>query len=420
MENRPFVSSRVLVVEGDSSLSAVLCDALRARGHMARAATSAADARELAVHPDFDAVLLDLEPRGPGGLDLLRQLVKDGAEPIVLVGPQSIASGLQAMALGAYGFVVKPPRLEEIEAVIVKATEKTRVLRENALLRARLEQQEIPTLIAEDPAMKAVAAALDRAASSDIPVVVQGEAGTGKRHLARVLHARSRRASFPFVAVTAGTEIFGPEKPGPLARARGGVLLLTQVSELSPPLQAKLLRLLEGGTETRVVSAARKSLRAEVQAGRFREALYHRLNGVTLRLPPLRERKADIAPLAAHFLGRRGGGKAISPAAADALRTYPWPGNVRELEIVIERAALVAESETIEAEDLRLGRGARSERAPHRTDLTLEAMEREYIRAVLRESGGHRGRAARALGIDPKTLYNRLGPERPRRRPRSA
>jgi DNA-binding NtrC family response regulator len=168
-------------------------------------------------------------------------------------------------------------------------------------------------------------------------------------------------------------------------------------------------------TDVRIVSATNKNLKTEMQAGKFREDLYCRLNGVTLRLPPLRERKQDMLLLAMHFLQRFAPKKSLTTRAAEAIKGYGWPGNVRELQMVIQRAAILATKDTIDLEDLPLDLRDRNWKAAAiPTGMTLEEMEREYIQTVLRENDGHRGKTARALGIDPKTLYNKLGPERPR------
>jgi DNA-binding NtrC family response regulator len=275
-------------------------------------------------------------------------------------------------------------------------------------------------------------------------VLVTGETGTGKELVARALHQRSPRTRGPFVAVNCGavpenlveSELFGHEKgafTGAVARKAGvfeladaGVLFLDEVGEIPPPAQVKLLRALEskefmrvGATrptrvDIRIVSATNRDLRAEVAEGRFREDLYYRLSGLTLRLPPLRERSGDIALLAGHFLARITPRKRLSPGALERLAAYPWPGNVRELQMVIQRAAILCAKEAVGAEDVLLDPPQSWKAAAMKSGLTLEEMEREYIQTVLAEHGGHRGKAAKALGIDPKTLYNKLGAARPR------
>jgi DNA-binding NtrC family response regulator len=354
------------------------------------------------------------------------------------------------MKLGAYDYLNKPARLEEIELLVAKAAEKAQLLWENAALRVRLEggREAFPGLVGEDPALKLLWADLDKVASSPLPVLVQGESGTGKELVARAVHKRSLRAQAPFVPVNCAaipdnlieSELFGHEKgaftgavnrrPGLFEAADHGVLFLDEIGEIPLPMQAKLLRAIETGeffrvgstrpvqVDIRIVSATNKDLRTESEKGGFREDLYYRLNGVTLRLPPLRERKGDIPLLAAHFLSRVARQKRLSQGAAEKLDAYDWPGNVRELQMVVQRAAVLSQGDVIEARELQLDRPRSWKADALARNLTLAQLEAEYIDEVLARHDGHRGLAAEALGIDPKTLYNRLGPERVRRKGR--
>jgi transcriptional regulator with PAS, ATPase and Fis domain len=279
---------------------------------------------------------------------------------------------------------------------------------------------------------------LERAASAVLPVLVHGETGTGKELIARALHERSPRRDQPFVPINCAalpeslieSELFGHErgaftgaidrKTGLFEVAHRGTVFLDEIGELSLPLQSRLLRVLEtqeffrvGGTrpvkvDVRIVSATNRDLPAEVDAGRFRGDLYYRLNGVTLRVPPLRERRGDIPLLVRHFLDRGGSGRMIDLEAVEVLKAYDWPGNVRELEMVIGRAALLSAGPSIGARDLPLEIRPRATPRVLKTDLTLAEMEKEYILTVLDKQRRHRGRTAEALGIDPKTLYNKL------------
>jgi DNA-binding NtrC family response regulator len=349
------------------------------------------------------------------------------------------------MKLGAYDYLPKPPRIEEFEVLVARAGEKAQLRGENVALKARLARQEsFGELLSEDPAMKGLFQLLSRAAGSDLPILIQGESGTGKELVARAVHSSSPRAPFPFVAVNCAavpealieSELFGHErgaftgaaerKPGLFEVAGQGVLFLDEIGELTPAVQARLLRVLEsreffrvGGTKlvrtnARVLSATHKNLHVEVEQGRFREDLYYRLDGIMLRLPPLRERPRDVPLLAKHFVAKGAVRKTLGGAALEALEAYSWPGNVRELRMVIERALILAPLPEIQPADLRLSgpRRATSTETAMPGDLTLAEMERSYIAAVLKKHGGHRAKAARALGIDPKTLYNKLGPEK--------
>jgi DNA-binding NtrC family response regulator len=343
------------------------------------------------------------------------------------------------MRLGAYDYLSKPPQLEELHVLVVKAAEKARLRRENKALRVRLRRHEpVAGFITQDPATKQLLETLSRAAASMLPVLIQGETGTGKELLARALHEGSPRSALPFVPLNCAalpetlieSELFGHERgafTGAIDRKSGlfevasrGTIFLDEIGELSVQLQSRLLRVLEtqeffrvGGTRTvrvdvRVVSATNRDLRADVDADRFRRDLFYRLNGVSLRVPPLRERRADIPLLARHFLDRQGKGRMLSAAALASLTAYDWPGNVRELEMVIGRAAILSTRAVLEAEDLPLEVRPRAAPRMLRTDLSLADMEREYVLAVLEKNSGHKGRTAEALSIDPKTLYNKL------------
>ena len=441
---------RILVVEDDKALSEVLCDELRDRGHMAVAAETVGEGLSQLNESHFDVALLDLMLPDGSGIDVLRKIADDGLpmEAIVLTGYATVTTAIEAMKLGAYDYVTKPARMEEIETLVIKAAEKARLRRENASLRARLEHQErVEGLITDDPALKDILSTVERVAPADLPVLIQGESGTGKELIARTIHRLSPRSAHPFVAIDCGavpenmleSELFGHEKgavagapirkPGLFEVADRGVVFLDAVGEIAPSVQVKLLRAIEtreflrvGGTrpvhaDLRIVSATHKNLKSEMQSGGFREDLYYRLNGVTIKLPPLRERKGDIPLLARYFLDGLPPQKKLTREAVEALTSYAWPGNVRELHMVLQRAALLSTKSTLDAQDLPLDvRDRNWQAAAVRTGLTLAQMEKEYIETVLRQHDGHRGKTAKALGIDPKTLYNKLGPERPRKR----
>ena len=443
------VSVRVLVLEDDPALAEVVCAELRERGHVTVSVEGVSAAREELRRSDFEVALLDLMLPDGSGIDVLRHIAEESlaTEAIVLTGYAALDTAIEAMKLGAYDYLTKPVRMDELEVLILKAAEKAGLRRENASLRARLERQEADFgIVTEDKAMRALLGTLDRVAGSDLPVLIQGESGTGKELVARALHRRGDRAAQPFVAVNCAaisetlleSELFGHEKgaftgallrkPGMFELADRGVLFLDEVGEIAPAVQSKLLRAVEtrefyrvGGTrpvrsDVHILSATNKDLKKESQEGRFREDLYFRLNGVTLALPPLRERPDDIPLLAMHFLDRLTGKKrTLTRRAIDRLKAYPWPGNVRELQMVIRRAALLSAGDALDADDLPLDVRKPDWRSLVKPGLTLAELEREYIATVLKQNDGHRGKAAQALGIDAKTLYNKLGPGRSRR-----
>lgn len=442
---------RLLVVEDDPGLAEVLTEELGTRGHRVTLAASVAEARESLAVAEFDVALMDLMLPDGSGIDVLRAVREQElpTQVIVITGFATLATALEAMKLGAYDYITKPARLEEIELLVAKAAEKAKLLWENAALRVRLEGREaLPGLIGQDPVLKRLLTDLDKVAASPLPVLIQGESGTGKELVARAVHKRSPRAHGPFVPVNCAaipenlleSELFGHEKgaftgalnrrPGLFEAADHGVLFLDEIGEVALPVQAKLLRAIEtreffrvGSTrpvqvDIRIVTATNKDLRAESEKGAFREDLYYRLNGVTLRLPPLRARRGDIPMLAAHFLERAGCRKRLSRGAAEMLAGYAWPGNVRELQMVVQRAAVLSQGDVIEAGELQLDPPRNWRADALGRNLTLAELERQYIEEVLARHDGHRGQAAEALGIDPKTLYNKLGPEKARRKDR--
>jgi two-component system response regulator FlrC len=385
------------------------------------------------------------------GLDGLQLLERARAslpemEVLVLTAHGTIETAVQAMKLGAFDYLTKPlSGPAELRLIVQRALERRR-------LRHRAEQSGAaagsPDLIAVDPAMRAVVEQLDRVAGTAATVLLLGESGTGKEVAARALHRRGPRAEGPFVAVNCAavspqlieSEMFGHEKGaftgaterriGRFELADGGTLFLDEVAELPAELQAKLLRVLQersferlGGNRTitvdvRLVAATNRELEREMREGRFREDLYHRLAVFPIRLPPLRERTADIVPLARHVLERLAAelGRptlTLSPVAEQRLLEHDWPGNVRELGNALERAAILARSDRVEGEHLRLepAVGGSASTAPGGEEAlhgTLKDLEREAIRRALEATGHHRKRAAERLGIGLRTLYDKI------------
>ena len=452
---------RVLLLEDDPDLGEVLRDALEGRGHEVRLTRSVAAANRALTEASFDVAVLDMMlPDGTGELVLQRIVEAELlTEVVVQTGSPDPAVAVRAIKKGAYDYVLKPVLCEELDALILQAAQKVSLRRENLALKTRLERHEpLPGVVTGDPEMKRVIESLGRVATSELPVLILGESGTGKELFARALHQRSRRVSGPFVALNCAalpdhlleSELFGYEKgafTGAVSRKLGllevadrGVLFLDEVGDLTPAVQVKLLRALEskeflhlGGTrpvrtDIRIVSATNRDLLALGEQGKFRADLYYRLNGVTISLPPLRDRPGDILPLAAHFLGANRVKKTFSSEATRHLQEYAWPGNVRELQMVVLGAAVMAPGDVVEAEDLpsvvQCGRGraptdSRSTATPPPSlaateSLKLDDIECAHIKRVLEKVGGHRGRAAKLLGIDVRTLYNKLGSSRPK------
>ena len=446
----------VLVVDDDASMRHLLSVILADHGYEARAVASGEDAlKELAAR-DYDLVLTDVRMPGMGGLELLRRILASDAERLVIVMSAygSHDAALEAMKAGAYDYVSKPFRPDEVILVLRKAEERERLARENRRLRTELSEAYRPgAIVGSSPAMQELLRQVAKVAPQKATVLLLGESGTGKELLARALHERSPRASLPFVAVNCGaippelieSELFGHVRgaftdavranKGLAAEADGGTLFLDEVGELPLAVQVKLLRFLQDQevrpvgdvrsrrVDVRVVAATSRDLSSDVAAGRFREDLLYRLDVVRLRLPPLRERTEDVAPLAAHFLARHARlrpdlpGLALGDDAREALLAHRWPGNVRELEHALERAVVLADGPLIHEQDL-----PDAVRAPERPappdggaapdDLSVKratrALEERLIRAALERTGGNRTRAAELLELSYRALLYKI------------
>ena len=437
--------AHVLIVDDEPGIRSFLAEVLRGEGHLVTSAADGDEAARLLDQRGFHVMLTDLRMPRMDGMTLLRKARADAPEMevVVLTGNGTVATAVEAMKLGAFDYLVKPlSGPEELRLIVSRALER------RSLKEERQRQQRGPEpsedFVAHDPAMLAVAAQVDKVAATDATVLLLGESGTGKEVLAQRIHKRSRRSEGPFVAVNCAalsdtlleSEIFGHERGaftgatatrrGRFELADGGTLFLDEVAELRPGLQAKLLRVLQdyrfervGGTRTieadvRVIAATNRDLDEAQRDGSLRSDLYHRLAVFPIRLPPLRERPADVLPLAAHLLrriGRQLGRRdlAIDAAAQDALTGYGWPGNVRELANVLERAAILSDGPLIGVAALALTGTAAPPVGPAAAfDGTLEDMEREAIRRALAAEGGHRKNAAARLGIGLRTLYEKL------------
>ncbi|HUQ33289.1 MAG TPA: sigma-54 dependent transcriptional regulator [Pyrinomonadaceae bacterium] len=455
---------RVLVVDDNQMFRDLVSDQLNDLNIEATSVGSGEEALESLRATDCDVVLLDIKMTGISGLDVLRRIrqMADAPEVIMLTADTSLATGIEAMRLGAYDYLTKPATLDEMEAVIRKADEKSRLVRQNASLRSVVRQpatveDESPALIYRSDAMRGVVELAEAAARLDSTVIITGESGTGKDVLARFIHASSARSDSPLITVNCGampeplfeSEFFGHEKGaftgasslkrGLIEAADGSTLFLDEVGEMPLPAQVKLLHFLEQGrfrrvgstrdqsVDVRVIAATNRNLPRDVRDGRFRADLFYRLNVVSLHILPLRERPTDIPALIEYFLTlyrQRFNRPALSLSSETLkrLETFSWPGNIRELRNCLERAIALSPTDTIEAEQLLLsGDGAAhgsghdgSSQQPAPGDAspqqppTLYELERQHIMRVLSEANGNRERAAAILGISARTLYRKL------------
>ena len=439
----------ILVVDNESSVRVTLGMLLKGAGHQVREAGDGREALDRLRSEAVDLVITDLKMLTVSGLEVLREtkVLSPETEVILLTGHGTIESAVEAMRLGAFDYVTKPFEPSELLHRVQNALERHRLLREVRHLRQQIrEQRGFGAILGTSPPIQRLAAMVSRLATADTTVLIEGESGTGKELVARAIHADSPRAPHPFVGINCAalpetlleSELFGHVKGaftgaamakiGLFEEASQGTLFLDEIGDTPPPLQVKLLRVLQEreirrvGSSTpiridvRLLAATNHRLDELVREGRFREDLYYRLNVVSLRLPPLRERREDIPLLAAHFLTRfaKRHGRPVptlSPEAMALLCEHPWPGNVRELENAIERAVLLAESDTIFPGDLPAslrggggGEGGEAEAKPRR----LEEVEREHILLTLDAYAWNQARAADALGIGRNTLWRKL------------
>ncbi len=437
----------VLIVDDEPSMRVTLSILLRAEGLTVREAAGVAPAVALLEQEPFDVVITDLRMDGEGGIDVLKtaKRVNPQTEVVVLTAYGSIGSAVEAVKLGAFDYLAKPFEPDELVLVVQKALERRALIREVEQLRATLEAElGLTKVVAKGAAMRRLFDLVRRVAPSDATVLIQGETGTGKELIARMVHARSLRASHPFVVVDCGTlpepllesELFGhvrgaftgavAAKKGLVEEAHGGTVFLDEIDVLPLGTQVKLHRVLQERTirgvgstasiqvDIRVVVATNRDLATLIRRETFREDLFYRLNGIVLEVPPLRARAEDIIPLAVHFLRTYAErmGKAvtgIAPDAMDRLLRYPWPGNVRELEKAMERAAVLAETDVIGPQDLPPALQERAaERPPPQGRRTLADIEKAHILSTLYEVGWNQARTAEALGIGRTTLWRKL------------
>jgi DNA-binding NtrC family response regulator len=447
------VTPLVIIADDQSDVVEALRLLLKAEGYRTATAHVPEGVLALLEKEQADAALIDLNytrdtTSGREGLDLLSRIrALDPTLPvIVMTAWGSVEKAVDAMRLGARDFIEKPWDNARLLTTLRTQVELGRALRvtqrleqENQLLR----RSGLPDLIAESPAMRPVLELMERVAPSDANVLITGEHGTGKEVVARWIHAASRRRDKSLVVVNVGglsegvfeSELFGHvkgaftdakvDRAGRFELADGGTLFLDEIANIALGQQARLLRVLQTGelervgssqtrrVDVRLIAATNADLRAEVAGGRFREDLLFRLNTIEIRLPPLRERREDILPLAQYFLQRHSARYAkersgFSEAALQTMRGYDWPGNVRELDHAVERAVLLARLPTLQAEDLALASPGARGPAPAVSGQSLEALERDAIRQALARHDGNVSLAAKSLGLSRSALYRRL------------
>jgi DNA-binding NtrC family response regulator len=440
---------RILVAEDDVATGLAWSELIATWGFDVRIADDGRRALELAESYDPHILLLDLRLPELNGLEVLSELRQRGVDipTIMISGEGEISDAVQAIKLGAYDYLRKPVDPPHLRVLLNNLSTHLTVAEENQRLRRRLARAgELGRLVGHSAPMRRIITLIEQVAPSAASVVILGESGTGKELVARTLHELSPRHAGPYVAINCAalpetlmeSELFGHERgastgadrrrEGCFELATGGTLLLDEIGEMKPELQAKLLRVLEegklrrlgGGAEisidVRVLASTNRNLEAAIRDGRFREDLYYRLNVFTIDLPPLSDHPDDIAALVEHFMREieAPAGKTVSGIDSEALeilKAYGWPGNVRQLRNVIERALIVTRGPLIGVADLpaELKRGGGGNSAFEiKLGASLDEVERELIQRTIEFSGGNKSRAAEILGVSVKTLYNRL------------
>jgi DNA-binding NtrC family response regulator len=447
---------KVLLAEDERNLSRILETQLHKRGFDVMVVADGRAAIEALEATEFDVALVDLVMPEVDGIGVLRKAMELDAPPeiVIVTGNGTVDTAIAAMKLGAYDYLTKPCRVQELDIVVRRAFEKRHLAQENLRLQTRLSRrEEFPEIVTASPLMEEVLELVRKVACSDSAVLISGESGTGKELVARGIHRLSPRSEGPLTDINCAaiqenlleSELFGHERgafTGAMTRklglfelADGGTLFMDEIAELAPRLQAKLLRALEnreffrvGGTQKvhtdiRLLAATNTDIDQEVADGNFRDDLYYRINTLTIHIPPLRERPEDIPLLARYFLEQH---LTVNPPelteeTLESLVQYSWPGNVRELKNAMERLVILRAGEEIRPQDLprdltsgRQADGGSADMVGQ--NVSLEDVERAHIEAVLRRENWHQGRTAQTLSISAKTLYRKIriyGLERP-------
>lgn len=446
-------SRHILIIDDEENMRHMLSVMLRKQGYQTDQAADGAEGINLLATKIFDFILCDLRMPGMDGRSFLRKAIELGVSaPIIMMTAYgTVDTAVACMKEGAYDFISKPFKKDEIIIVLKKAEERERLKDENRVLKAEISKEgSFYGIVGKNPAMLELYEQIGRIGDIKTTVMILGESGTGKELIARAVHQSGSRRSKPFVAVNCGaipenlleSELFGHtkgaftgatgEKAGLFEQANGGTLFLDEIGEMPTPLQVKLLRVLQEGevrrvgatlskiVDVRVISATSRNLQNEISAGRFREDLYFRLNVFMLRMPPLRERVDDIPQLVTHFvrdcsarIGREPAPQ-VSPGAMRLLMAYQWPGNVRELENVIERGLVLCDGMQLLEDCLppQVAGQAASKTPPIGENLSIKqaerAMEIQLIQRALEKTGGNRTQAAKVLEISHRALLYKL------------
>ncbi len=443
-------SHRILVIDDDIEMCGLLSEVLGGEGFEVTTMSDSLEASKLLKKEEFDLIVTDLKMRGLKGLDLLEEAnqVAPLTPVIIITAFGTIESAIKAMKMGAYDYITKPFQMDELVLVVKKALETRLLKKEVSRLRREVESRyDFHQLIGKSPLMQKIYNLIERISDSSINVLITGESGTGKELVAKAIHYNGVRKKGSFVTINCAaipetlleSELFGykkgaftdakSDKKGLIFEAHEGTLFLDEITEMPLSLQAKLLRMIEerevrplGDTHSypvdiRIISTSNRDILSLVQQGRFREDLYYRLKVIDIEMPPLRDRKEDIPLLIKHFIYQfnREMKKNVTGVSEEALRillNYSWPGNVRELENVIQRAITLSQHEEILPQDLpppllQKEEEMLFEKAIEKR-LTLDQLEKEYIKRVLIETGGNKSKAAEILGLDRKTLYRKL------------
>lgn len=438
---------RLLIVDDDILIRRKLQDEVPGLGFSVEAVKNGPEALRQLKRNTYDVVLLDQRLRpGPNGLEVLEQIreLPDPPEVVFLTGHGSIEAAVQAMRLGAQDYVEKPYDLDRLGIALKRACEIRRLSHEVTLLRGALGRRTVPPLTANSPEMQKLMHLIEKVAPTDSTVLIEGETGTGKELVANEIYQRSSRTNELFMPVNCGalqeqileSELFGHERGaftgatemrhGLFEVADSGTIFLDEIGEMHPNTQVKLLRVLQSGeirrvggnqvlhVNVRVIASTNKNLAEATKKGAFREDLFYRLSVLTLTVPPLRDRIDEIPHLVDHFLtnaaARLGmAKKEVSDEALGVLLAHEWPGNVRELENIIELAVVLSEGQTIEAGDLPHHLQVSAHIIPDiNAPFSLEQVEMQHLLRVLKKNDGNKRKTARDLGIDTKTLYNKL------------